>query len=107
MFPGNFLHAESNRLQSPGDSGRIKSDVLPSNAPVVCLTFEYKIDGSELIGFRVFQISRDITQSWSNSTHMEEVDNGDDVLLLEETGSSENIWKSIHLEVIPTSDFQV
>ena len=106
-FSGNFLHAESNRLQLPGDVGIIRSDVLPSKEHVVCLRFEYKIDGSALISFKVFVNNVENTTLSVNNTDEMHVTVGDDNVVIEEVGSDENIWKNLQHEVTSTSDFQV
>ncbi|KAH3882757.1 hypothetical protein DPMN_006702 [Dreissena polymorpha] len=101
---GNFLQAESSRLQAAGDVGRITSPVYAGNGNATnCLTFDYKLDGGDFIEFNVYQ--RQITEL--SKLDVQHADVNGLVLLTSVKGTNENAWKMTHLSVDANHDFQV
>ncbi|KAH3736506.1 hypothetical protein DPMN_043076 [Dreissena polymorpha] len=86
----HFLQAQSSRLQAPGDIGRITSRVYARHGNVTnCLTFDYRLDGGDLIEFKVYR--RPITEL--SKIDGDCVDVNGLVLLTSVKGTNENGWK--------------
>ncbi|WAR03588.1 NAS13-like protein [Mya arenaria] len=101
---GNFLQAESSRLQAPGDRGRVATIVLPgSDGHLHCAHFSYRIDGSELISMTVYQR---IEGGAENATiSMAEEDRLWPLMM--EKGSNDLQWKQASLLIESSQEFQI
>ncbi|KAH3736406.1 hypothetical protein DPMN_042969 [Dreissena polymorpha] len=99
---GNYLQAESSRLQAPGDIGRIT--VYASHGNVTsCLTFDYRLDGGDLIQFKVYR--RPIAEL--SKIDGDYVDVNGLVLLMSVKGTNENAWNKTQVRVDEDHDCQL